>query len=166
MNNSNTPKIVVGVGLVAVYGALTFFMLHGAHDSAVAQSLPAAVSAPTAAEPAAPPVAAAPTPAIQESVDTRASTEATAKEARRPRIAAEPKPHAEHVPVASLASTIPPARNEAEASSTGTSGSNAVDDLPPTEDAAASASVTSAEDVPQDKDNQAPAEVSPLPSGN
>jgi hypothetical protein len=39
MNNSKTPKIVIGVGLAAVYAAgLGYFTLRGAHDNVIAQT--------------------------------------------------------------------------------------------------------------------------------
>src|ERR1051325_9712852 len=55
MNNSNTPKIVIGVGLVALYAiGFTVFALRGKHDTVVAQGTPSEISAPMAADSAAP----------------------------------------------------------------------------------------------------------------
>jgi hypothetical protein len=57
MNNSKTPKIVVGVGLVAAYAAgLTFLTLRDAPEGAVAPSQTSALSAQMAAAPALPPM--------------------------------------------------------------------------------------------------------------
>jgi hyperosmotically inducible periplasmic protein len=55
MNNSKTPKIVVGVGLAAIYAAgFAYFALHGAQDNVIAPSASTASSAQVAT-PAVPP---------------------------------------------------------------------------------------------------------------
>ncbi len=163
MNNSKTPKIVVGVGLVAVYAAgLTFLTLRETHDSAVAQSAP---SAQMVAAPAAPPLV------IPESVETPALAPeasppaATPAPVAPPSVASQPKPRAAEVPVASLP-TRPPARSDAEESSRSNSGSNVVSELPPTADTVVSESVTSAADHSSDQDSQSTTEVPELPTGN
>lgn len=54
MNNSNTPKVVVGVGLVAIYAVgLTVLTLRGKHGE-ILRSPPAAVAAPMTADVAVP----------------------------------------------------------------------------------------------------------------
>jgi hypothetical protein len=51
MNDSKAPKIVIGVGLAAIYAAGVFiFMPRGTHATAVAQNAPDVTTAQTAAE--------------------------------------------------------------------------------------------------------------------
>jgi hypothetical protein len=183
MNNSKTPKIVVGAGLAAVYTAVAFFALRGTHDNAVAQSLPAPVPAPIAGGPASSPLAVPPSADTLASADARtpesipaaatpaasapqAINAAKAPEAARPKVAAKPNPRAAEVPVASLASTPPPPRSDAAESSPDNSGSNAIDGLAPTANTVASGSATTADGASQDKEGQTPAEVSALPDNN
>jgi hypothetical protein len=166
MNNSKTPKIVIGVGLVAVYATgMAVFALRGKHDNVIAQSPPAAVSAPMAAAPAAPPLVS------QESANTSAFPEASAPaampapiapavantakaaEATRPSVASQPKPRAAEVPVESLPSPRPPAASDVEELNRSNSGSNAVSELAAAETVTGE-SVTSEEDTSSDEDSQ------------
>lgn len=148
MNNSKTPKIVVGVGLVAVYAtALAMFTLRGAHDSVVAQSLPAAVPTPVAADAAPAPEASSPA-ATPAPIAPEVSTAARAPDRMRPLVASESKPRAQQVPVAHLVASTPPARSDAEESSPGNSGSDAANESAATADAGTGESVTAATDAP------------------
>jgi hypothetical protein len=177
MNNSKTPKIVVGVGLVAVYATvLSILTLRGPHDSAVVESVPSAASAQMVAAPASPPVA------IPESADALASeanapaaipapiapavTDATKAPEARASVASAPKPRVEDVPIASLPSPRLPAPSDAEELSRSNSGSNAVSDLAATSEAVPSESVTSAEDTSSDEDSESATVVSPAAIGN
>ena len=55
MKNSNTPKIVVGVALAAIYAtALAALLPRGGHDNAVADNASVVPAAQVAPEPAAP----------------------------------------------------------------------------------------------------------------
>lgn len=180
MNNSKTPKIVVGVGLVAVYAAgLTFLTLRETNDSAVAQSLPAAESAqmvaapaepalglpestntlasadalaPELSTPAATPAPVAPTPA--------ASTAARAPEATRPTAAAQPAPRPAEVPLANLPSPRSPVPSDAGESSRSNTGTNEVSEFVAAEDAVPGESVTSEEDTSSVQDSPSTAEAS------
>lgn len=62
MNNSKTPKIVVGVGLAAVYATIAAFVIpRGTQDNVVAQAAPVGAPAELASEPALPPAVASET---------------------------------------------------------------------------------------------------------
>jgi hypothetical protein len=157
MNNSNAPKIVIGVGLVAAY-AIGFgvYALRARHDNMVVQGTPAPISEPMAVEPAsttmAVPEASAQT-ALPESSAPIAAESANAAKApeARPSVVAQPKPRAE-LPVDSMPSARPPVSNEPEESSRSNSGSSAVSDLATT-GAAAGESVTAAEERSSEEDS-------------
>jgi hypothetical protein len=106
MKNSKTPKIVVGVGLAAVYAAaLAAFMPRDAHDNVVAQGASAAISTQGAPDVAASPVI------VPESADALPS----AGELSAPTTAAA-------TPVASIpvkTSNVPPTSRESAAKSQG-----------------------------------------------
>lgn len=56
MNNSKAPKIVVGVGLAAIYATgLAFLMQRGGHATVVARNAPDVPTVEAATEPVAPP---------------------------------------------------------------------------------------------------------------
>lgn len=173
MNDSKTPKIVVGVTLVVAYAAgLSYLTLRDKHDLPVAD----ATSAQMVAAPA------APAPVIAESATALASTDAVpaaeapvvapapvapvapakAPEAKRPQLASEVKPRMEDVPVAALPSPRLPA-SDAEAGRSN-AGTNAVSEFTTPAEAAPAESVTSTEDVPAvDTPN---AEETPAPADN
>jgi hypothetical protein len=149
MNNSKTPKIVVGVGLVAAYAAgLTFLTLRD-KPASVEQS-PSAVSAQMVAAPAAPPAVIAESDTLASATTTEPAVPETSNAAKvpaaAPPVASQPKPRAAEVPVANLPSPRPPAASDAEESSRSNSGTNAVSELAATANSVASESVTSAED--------------------
>lgn len=79
MKNSNTPKIVVAIGLAAIYAtALAAALLpHGAKESAVVQSPPVANSGQSVIEPEAAPVI------VPEAADTLAVTKPEVQSPRR-----------------------------------------------------------------------------------
>jgi len=175
MNTSKTPKIVVGVGLVAIYAtAAAFFMPHSGHDSVVAQNPPSAIPAPIANSVAPLPVIpqSAGTPAPQDALTSQASspapapapkapdltTAARAPETPRPRVAVEPAPRAEEVPAARVAAVTPAARSDAEESNLGNSGGDAVSEPAVTADAVDAKPVPAA-DAPAGKDSQITADV-------
>ena len=178
MNNSKTPKIVVGVGLVAAYAAgLTFLTLRDAPESAVAESQTSALSAQMTAAPALPPMG-TPESASGDVLAPEASAAvevpvpsapvvanaAKAPEATRP-AAVAPKPRVEEVPVASLPSPRPPVPSDAEELSRSNTGSNAVSELAASSDSVASETVTSAEDAPE-QENESTDEVPAAAIGN
>jgi len=165
MNNSKTPKIVIGVGLVAVYAiGFTVFALRGKHDNEnlVAQGTPSEVSAPLAADPAAAPLglpefanapadASAPA-AMPASTAPEAASADQAPQVTRSAVASQPRQRAEEVPVQSLPSPRPPTFDD-EQSSRSNSGSNAVSDLAVAQTAAGE-SVTSSEQITSEEDNE------------
>lgn len=55
MNESKTPKILVGAGLVAVYASVAFYLLRDTPDSNIAQLATTAPTVPMAAVPVPPP---------------------------------------------------------------------------------------------------------------
>ena len=160
MNNSKTPKIVIGVSLVALYAiGFTVFALRGKHDNVVAQGAPSGVSAPMAADPALAPLglpesaeaSAATSP--QDAVSVPVAPEAAdVTQAARPAIVSQPRQRAE-VPVQSLPSPRPPPAADPEELSRNNSGSSAVSELPAAQ-SAADESVTSAEETVPEQDGQ------------
>jgi hypothetical protein len=166
MNNSNTPKIVIGVGLVALYAVgFTVFALRGKHDNVVAQNPPAAVSEQAAVD------APSPSTAIPESANNPASTDAgtaaamsapvapaisnaaQSPDVTRPAVASQPKPRAQEVPIDSMPSPRPPVASDGEQSSRSNSGSNTVSEFATAETAPAE-SVTSADETAAEEDSQ------------
>lgn len=148
MNNSKTPKIVVGVGLAAVYATIAAFLMRDGNDNVVAQNatapaaeiasepaLPAAVvpappeeTASVAEQPAAPVVAATPvTPAgpvaaAPKTVEAAAPRKADATTPVAAQPIASQEPIAQERPIASVA-TVPPAAERVGDPSLATTGS-------------------------------------------
>lgn len=178
MNNSNTPKIVVGVGLVAAYAAgLTFLTLRDAPETAVTPSEQSALSAQMVTAPALPPMgtpeaaaamalspeasAAVEAPVPSAPVVASAKAPATARPA-----APESKPRVEEVPVASLPSPRPPVASEPEDLDRSNTGSNAVSELAATSEGGSGESVTSTEEVPTSQDSEGTDEAPAAAIGN
>jgi hypothetical protein len=127
MNNSNTPKIVVGVGLVAVYAVgLTVLTLRGKHE--VIPATPAAVSAPadamaptvdpSVAEASVPSLAEAPSPPLSETPAAVAQAPAV-KEAVPAPVAPAPRTRTEVPAQAEVAATTAPSPANDETASAG-----------------------------------------------
>jgi hypothetical protein len=95
MNNSKTPKIVVGLGLVAAYSGLAFYLLRDAPDSNVA---PSATTMPAAqmADASFPPPAIAPS-----------STDVLASVAEQPAVVTEAPSPVVRVTASSVAAPTP-----------------------------------------------------------
>src|SRR5689334_8538251 len=93
-NNSKTPKIVVGVGLAAIYGTILAFNIpRGGHDN-VAQNVPVAPVAQSDAE-------LAPPPSLPPPVDAAPPADATPSVAQQPAApAVAPPPVAKAAPKA------------------------------------------------------------------
>jgi len=160
MNNSKTPKIVVGVGLAAVYATIAAFLIpRGEHDNIVAQNATTAPAAEVASEPALPPplvsedasttaneqpapAVAAPAPVAAAPVAVAASKASAAPAARKaetkPQLSEQPvarqEPIAEERPIASVATTPPAAEREVEEPSLASAGSADVDESEATEE--------------------------------
>jgi hypothetical protein len=157
MNNSNTPKIVVGVGLVAVYAVgLTVLTLRGKHDSEIAQLPPSALVASADAASLA--------PAIDGTADTLLSHEGpgaqdspivptpaqvvpgpgtAGNESSRSPVHPAPRPLLDEAPNGAMTTTTPPVGGNDEASQETPAASDAA-----TESADASVAVASAPTMP------------------
>lgn len=168
MNNSKTPKIVVGVGLVAVYATiLTVAAVRRPSEIAVTEgvpSSPSALSAQMTAEPVVPQLGTtesaaalasqdAMAPATEAAVATPASmappaSAATkAAEVARSQVAPAPQPRIAEVPVESMPSPRPPAPGNAEELARSNSGTNAVSELGSTADTSPGETVTSVDEA-------------------
>lgn len=92
MNNSKTPKIVIGVGLAAVYAVgLSLLVLRGAHDNTVAQGVAVAPPAQVAAADVPPPaVAAAPVSEAARVIEAAPVPEAPPAMEAKPVVKAKP----------------------------------------------------------------------------
>jgi hypothetical protein len=161
MNNSKTPKIVVGVGLAAVYATIAAFVIpRGDHDTVVAQGASAPPAAEIASEPALPPamvsespdaslagqpapdLAAAPAAPVAPVAAAPKAVEAPAprKAEVKPQVAeqqiAAQEPVAEERPIASVATVPPAAARESEDPSLATAGSAEVQESEATDEVA------------------------------
>lgn len=166
MNNSKTPKIVVGVGLAAIYATgAAFLMPHGASDNVVSQSASMAPPAEIVSE-SAPPPAIAPAPAdVMASAEQSSAASAAATSAAptapvvavakteqpaprtveaKPQVSEQPiakqepvqEPVVEERPIASVATVPPAAEREVEDPSLASSGSADLEDREPTAEVA------------------------------
>jgi hyperosmotically inducible periplasmic protein len=135
MNNSKTPKIVVGVGLIAAYTALTFYMLRDKPDSNLSQDTMAQATDAFVPPPAIPPASTdiSTSEAGQAAAETGAPVEAPVAVARTTvNSVAAPTPQTQRVaakaqgqepaiarerPIASVSADPTPAAAEVEKSS-------------------------------------------------
>jgi hyperosmotically inducible protein len=147
MNKSNTPKVVVGVGLVAVYAVgLTVLTLREKHE--VVQSPPAEVAAAT------PEVASPAVSPLSETTAEVAQAPAVTATAPSP-VTPEPKARADASIPADVAATSPSPRGTDEAANAGNIASEAASDSVAAPAAASNAAATAS----PGKDSQITADV-------
>ena len=155
MKNSKTPKIVVGVGLAAIYAAaMAAFIPRDGHNNVAAQNTsaaPAAQVAPELAPPPAIPSADTSTIAAEQSAVTAAAAapvaSVTAKTLEAPpaRREVEAKSQVKEQPVASVASASPKSEGGFEEPSTAIKGNSAGDNTVITEDVKAQTAAVAAD---------------------
>ena len=148
MNNSKTPKVVVGVALAAIYAAgLGVLAVRSAHQKAVAQQAPAAPTTQVASD-SAPPPAVDPAPAATTSVPEQPAAPPVAAAPPPPVASRAPAPKAQ-VAKTAVESVSPPTVNVSADSSTAREPASS-GEAPATAQTAA---------VPSGSDNQITAEV-------
>jgi osmotically-inducible protein OsmY len=169
MNNSKTPKIVVGVGLAAVYASgLAYFILRGAHDNVIAQSAPT-VSTPQIAADAVSPTGIAPasadlsTSAVEQPaamVAAAAPVVAAAQKAQEPaatRGGSDVRSRSKEQALASVKTAPPAETTELAKASPTNEGASVVGE--PANAAGDSSSSTQATSTPSGNDSQITADV-------
>src|SRR5580700_5836304 len=101
MNSNPTSKIVVGVGLAAVFGVgASFYVMHASHEAEVARNAPSAAATPLGPDPAAATDPNAPAQTSAAGAPGVADQSAMAAAAPAPAVAPSPMP-AEAAPTAS-----------------------------------------------------------------